>query len=218
MTWNLSPNPITGFTVAASQGGMGGSITVAGTNYPVGTTTQSMSFDHGQSLPRMVKAVPTVTGFPTVVVNGFITFGPPNVGFSAGNFDYVLLADTNNHYAVLELNNGNADGTGSCYCVRIQTDGSGSLQSSNTAVTPGHRYSYSLLFDEVGGTSKLALYDPSNGFAQVGSTMTVAQKTGATFSVMELGNVGNGTASGYTSYFEDTMLDWTNHVFPNYPH
>ena len=214
--WFLSTSPITGFTVAASQGGMGGSITVAGTTYPVGSTTQSMAFDHGQSLPREVAGVPT--GVPTVVVNGFITFGPPNVGFSAADFDYVFVEDGNGHYAVLDLNNGNGDGTGACYCVRIETDGNGALQSSNTVVIPGHRYSYSLLFDEVGGISKLALYDPSNGFAQVGSTMTVAQKTGGTFTAMELGNVGTGQASGYTSYFEDTMLDWTNHVFPNYPH
>jgi hypothetical protein len=196
---------------------MGGSITVAGTTYAVGTTTQSMSFDHGQSVPRTVEAVPTVAGFPTVVVNGFITFGPPVVGFGGQNFDYVTLNDVNGHYVVLQLNNGNGDGAGGCYCVRIETDGSGIVHSSNTAVTPGHRYSYSLLFDEAGGTSKLALYDPSNNFAQVGATMTVAQHTGSTFTVMFLGNDQGSTASGYTSYFEDTMLDWTNHVFPNHP-
>jgi hypothetical protein len=216
-SWSLSTSPITGFTVAASQGAMGGSITVAGTTYPVGTTTQSMAFDHGQSVPRMVLGSPSATGISTVVANGFITFGPPNVGFSGANFDYVLLGDANGHYAILQLNNGNANGTGSCYCVRLETDGNGALQSSNTTITPGHRYSYSLLFDEAGGVAKLALFDTSNGFNQVGSTMTAAQKTGSTFTFMELGNSGGGTASGSTSYFEDTMLDWTNHVFPNSP-
>ena len=216
-SWSLSTSPITGFTVAASQGAMGGSITVAGTTYPIGTTTQSMAFDHGQSAPRMVFASPARSGITTVVANGFITFGPPSVGFSAANFDYVLLGDSNGHYATLQLNNGNANGAGSCYCVRLQTDGSGTLQSSNTPITPGHRYSYSLLFDEAGGVAKLALFDPSNAFAQVGSTMTVAQKTGSTFTFMELGNAEGGKATGTTSYFEDTMLDWTSHVFPNSP-
>ena len=216
-SWSLNTSPITGFTVAASQGAMGGSITVAGTTYPIGTATQSMAFDHGQGVPRMILGAPAVTGVSTVVANGFITFGPPNVGFSAANFDYVLLGDSNGHYAILQLNNGNGNGTGSCYCVRLETDGNGTLQSSNTPITPGHRYSYSLLFDEAGGVAKLALFDPSNAFAQVGSTMTVAQKTGSTFTFMELGNSGGGTASGFTSYFEDTMLDWTSHVFPNSP-
>src|SRR6202044_2223830 len=143
--------------------------------------------------------------------------GPPNVGYSGQDFDYVSLTDWNGNYVILELNNGDADGLGGCYCVRIETDGNGTIYSSNTAITPGHRYSYSLLFDEVGGMAKLALYDPSNSFAQGGSTMRVAQKTGSILAKWFLGNSEGGTASGYPSYFEDSMLDWTNHTFPNYP-
>ena len=64
----------------------------------------------------------------------------------------------------------------------------------------------------------MAIYDPSNGFAQVGSTVTVAQTTGGSFGELQLGNSETGTSSGSTTYFEDAMLDWTNHTFPNYPH
>ena len=192
---------------------MGGSITVAGTTYPVGTTTQSLSLDNGQSAPITVEGIVADGGALTVVANGFITFGPPNVTFAGRDFDMVVLGDELGHYAVLQLNNGDADAAGGCYCVRIETDGNGTLHSSNTAITPGHRYSFSLLFDEVGGISKLALFDPSNNFAQVGSTMMVAQMTGNTLTFFELGNNEVGMASGATTFFEDIMLDWTNHVF-----
>src|SRR6202522_4515655 len=217
VTWSLSTTPITGLAVGPSQGSMGGSITVAGTTYPIGTTTQSMALNNGVTAPLYVSKNNDFGGYPTVVANGFITFGPPNAGYSGQDFDYVSLTDWNGNYVILELNNGDADGLGGCYCVRIETNGNGTIYSSNTAITPGHRYSYSLLFDEVGGTAKLALYDPSNSFAQVGSTMTVAQKTGSILAKWFLGNSEGGTASGYTSYFEDSMLDWTNHTFPNYP-
>ena len=215
--WSVRRTPLTGFTVGESQGGMGGSITVGGTTFPVGTTTRSLALDHGQSAPITIEGIVSDAGASTVVANGFITFGEPNATFAGKDFDLVVLGDPNGHYAVLQLNNGDADGAGGCYCVRIETDGNGTLHSSNTAITPGHRYSFSLLFDEVGGVSKLALFDPSNGFAQVGSTMMVAQITGNVFRFIELGNNEVGMASGATSFFENVMLDWTNHIFPKIP-
>ncbi|HEY7390791.1 MAG TPA: hypothetical protein VH640_19910, partial [Bryobacteraceae bacterium] len=69
-----------------------------------------------------------------------------------------------------------------------------------------------------GGVAKLAMYDPSNGFAQVGTTLTVAQTKGGSFGELWIGNAETGKSPGNTTYFEDAMLDWTNHIFPNYPH
>jgi hypothetical protein len=216
VTWSLSKSPLTGYTVGASQGSLGGTITVGGTPYPANTTTQSLALSHGAA-GLYIQTSNTFSGHATVVANGYITFGPPNAGPNGVAFAYVTMTDWNGHYVVLELNNGNANGQGNCYCVRIETDGNGTLYSSNTPVTPGYRYSYSMLFDEVGGMTKLALFDPQNGYAQVGTTMTVAQKTGSILGRWILGNYEWGTASGATSYFEDSMLDWTNHVFPNHP-
>jgi hypothetical protein len=114
---------------------------------------------------------------------------------------------------VLQLNNGQPS-----YCVRVETNGTNGVQRSpNITLTPGHRYSFSLLFDESGGTAKLAMFDPSNNFAQVGSTVTVVQDSGFNFASFRFGNAEVGTSSGTTTYFENLMLDWTNHVFPNAP-
>ena len=91
-------------------------------------------------------------------------------------------------------------------------------RSADIAIAPAHRYSFSLLFDEINGLAQLAIFDPSNNFAQVGSTVTFSQDTGSTFQGFRFGNAENGTSSGTTAYFEDLMLDWTNHIFPNVPH
>ena len=225
LTWVLNPSTPTGFTVATSQGSMGGSITVNGATYPNGTTTQSLALNNGVSTPIYVRTnniFMTASGasIPTVVANGYMTPGPPNAETDGADFALVSLFARNGDYVILQLNNGNGNGSGTCYCVRVETNGASggsTISSSNITLTPGHRYSYSLLFDEAGGTAKLAIYDPSNGFAQVGSTVTVAQTTGGSFAEWWLGNAEAGEASGSTTYFEDPMLDWTNHTFPNYP-
>jgi len=203
------------FTVAASQGGMGGSINVNGVTYPVGTPTESLALNNNSNFTYVTTNSSSFqSGLRTVVANGFITFGPANAGFNGQNSDLVLLNDTNSSAAVvLQLNNGQPS-----YCVRIETNGTNGVQRSpNITLAPGHRYSFSLLFDESGGTAKLAMFDPSNNFAQVGSTVTVVQDTGFSFASFRFGNAEVGTSGGTTTYFEDLMLDWTNHVFPNAP-
>ena len=150
-----------------------------------------------------------------MVSNGFITFGQANGGTVSGkNVDMVLLNDTNSAAAVvLQLNNGNP-----CYCVRVESNGTnGSQRSANIVITAGHRYAFSLLFDEIGGNAQLAIFDPSNNFNQVGSTVSIVQNTGFDFASWRFGNAESGTSSGTTSYYEDLMLDWTNHAFPNHP-
>ncbi|HKW64951.1 MAG TPA: hypothetical protein VJN89_20515 [Candidatus Acidoferrum sp.] len=203
------------FTVAASQGGMGGSIIVNGVTYPVGTPTQSFALNNNSNFTYVTTSTTFPSGLRTVVANGFINLGYANAGTVGGKYsDLVLLNDTNSAAAViLQFNNGNP-----CYCVDMETNGiNGSHRSSTIPVTQGHRYSFSLLFDEINGTAKLALFDPSNNFTQVGSTLSLIQDTGFDFASLRFGNAETGTSSGATTYYEDIMLDWTNHVFPNAP-
>jgi hypothetical protein len=200
------------FTVGASQGSMGGSITVNGVTYPVGTPTQSLALNNSANFTyATTSSVPG--GLQQVVSNGFVTFGATNAGFSGHVYDLVLLNDTNSAAAVVfQFFDGQP-----CYCVDVETNGAVGFHRSGTiAVTPGHRYSYSLLMDEIGGTAKAALYDPSSNFSQVGS-LTVVQNTGFNFSSWRFGNAETGTSPGTTTSFEDLMLDWTVHKFPNVP-
>jgi len=84
------------FTVAASQGGMGGSINVNGVTYPVGTPTESLALNNNSNFTYVTTNSSSFqSGLGTVVANGFITFGPANAGFNGQNSDLVLLNDTN---------------------------------------------------------------------------------------------------------------------------
>jgi hypothetical protein len=203
------------FTIAASQGGMGGSLILNGVTYPVGTPTQSLALNNNSNFTYVTTSTPLPSGLRKVVANGFITLGQANAGAVSGKYyDLVLLNDTNSAAAViLQFNNGNP-----CYCIDMETNGTnGSHRSSTIPVTQGHRYSFSLLFDEITGTASLALFDPSNNFAQVGSTLSLIQDTGFDFAGLRFGNAEVGTSTGATTYYENLMLDWTYHVFPNAP-
>jgi hypothetical protein len=203
------------FTVAPSVGTMGGSITVNGVTYPDGTATRSLALNNSVNYTYLT-TFNLPDGKQQVVVNGFITFGWADLGFYGGYMDLVSLDDSISAAAViLQLTNGSP-----CYCVHIETNGARGFmgRSEGIAIVPAHRYSFSLLFDEINGLAKLAIFDPSNNFTQVGSTVTLPQDKGSTFASFRFGNAEAGTSSGTTAYFENLMLDWTNHIFPNARH
>lgn len=210
---NVSSTP--DFTVAASVGTMGGSIKVNGVTYPDGTATRSLALNNSANYTYVTTgSIPS--GKQQVVANGFITFGWADLGYSGGYMDLVVLGDSSlqGGYVVLQCTNGSP-----CYCVHIETVGGGGFigRSAGIEIVPLHRYSFSLLFDEINGLAQLAIFDPSNNFEQVGSTVTQQQNKGSTFSSFRFGNAEAGTSSGTTTYFENLMLDWTHHIFPNAP-
>jgi hypothetical protein len=212
------------FTVAPSVGTMGGSITVNGVTYPDGTATRSLALNNSVNYTYLTTyylktySIPGSIppgGHQQVVANGFITFGWANLGFGGGYMDLVVLEDSSPRggYVVLQLTNGPS------YCVRIETAGDNGFmgRSSNILIVPLHRYSFSLLFDEINGLARLAIFDPSNNFKQVGSTVTHPQNRGYAFRALRFGNLEAGTSRGTTAYFENLMLDWTHHIFPKRP-
>lgn len=54
-------------------------------------------------------------------------------------------------------------------------------------------------------------------FTQMGSTVAVAMGSTDSTSVVNFGNNEGGTFAG-TIYFQNWMVDYTNHTFPNLPH
>ena len=93
------------------------------------------------------------------------------------DFDFVGLIAQNGDHVALQLNNGNGDGSDACYCVRVETNGGSggaTIYSSNIALAPGHRYSYSLLFDEVGDTFACSLLTALLGGAARSQIISVA--------------------------------------------
>jgi hypothetical protein len=193
------------YTVGATQGDMGGSVTVNGVTYPTGTPTKTLALAGSQTF-TWVQA----TGFPAgktqMVVNGFIILPSANTN----NMDMIVIYDQNGGFAAMQMLGNSGPG------LEIETKPAGTtIRTPVIPMTPGKRYSFSLLFDETGGNAKLAIFDPANNFAQVG-TVSGAQSTGSMVSKVYIGNVEVGTATG-TIYFENVMFDWTNHIFPKVP-
>lgn len=209
-TWNTcvgsgscSNTTSSSFTIGVSQGGLGGSIVVNGTTYPDGTPTQSLALAPGTSF-TWAATFSNPGGHLQAVANGYYVPGSS----ITNNMDLVGLWGTNGDWAVMQ-----AQSSGG---VAIET-GSPTQRSSVISLTAGRRYAFSLLYDETNGQGKLAIFDPANNYAQVGTTQTSAMPTGNALGHITIGNSEVGTASSIV-YFEDLMLDWTNHVFPNAPH
>jgi hypothetical protein len=122
--------------------------------------------------------------------------------------DLITMYGTNGDWVVMQAQAGGG--------VALET-GAPTARSSTIPATAGHRYSFSLLYDEVNGLGQLAIFDPANNYAQVGSTVTSVMPKGNAVANLNVGNIEAGTASTTTS-FEDVMLDWTSHTFPKFPH
>jgi hypothetical protein len=142
-------------------------------------------------------------GHQQVVANGYVVLGTS----VTGNMDLITFYGTNGDWATLQAQAGGG--------VALETGGP-TKRSSIIPMTAGHRYSFSLLYDEVNGLGQLNIYDPSTGFSQVGH-VTSAMPKGNAVANLNVGNIEAGTAST-TTFFEDVMLDWTNHTFPQFPH
>lgn len=215
----LTETPLAPMQVAGSQGALGAAVNVAGTTYPNGVATQSLSFNNNFDQQFMTMYLPTNVTTYTLNANGYITFAPPNTGADIDNyFDYLDAQDVLGHDGfVIQLHSGLFQGC--TYCVFLETNPGFETTHSATGIpiTPGQRYAFSVQANESTGIAQLALYNPTT-FAQVGSTISSPSQSGEPITIVLAGNVETGTADGFTSYFEDIMLDWGGHQsFPNIP-
>ena len=133
--------------------------------------------------------------------------------------DNLYVSDTGSSpagFVVMQLDNGNCGGVAD-YGMDLEANPGGtSTHSPCITVTPGITYQYSMLVDEIGGTAKLNIYIAGT-CTQVGSTATVSQITGNNIAFWRYGNAEAGTATG-SNVFQNSMVDWTSHTFPNCPH
>ena len=220
VTWSIS-SPATGMTIAASQGGLGATVTVNGTTYPASSVTQSISND-AYYVTNWTMTFPSGVDPPVVNVNGYVTFGVPNTSAASNEYGFGEFQDTASFYSLFQLWSysqpaGCGGGTG--YNVDIETDPSYvTTRSGCTAVTQGSRYAFSFQMNKTAQTSSLALYNPTT-FAQVGSTVTSTLSGTATVQDYFYGQLtAVAPAAGYPSYVEDLMFDWSGHQsFPNVP-
>jgi hypothetical protein len=221
-----NPTSLPAMTLAASQCGQMGSIVVNGFNYPVGTSEQAIAYNDADNF-NYAQAVTVPSGIATAVANGCLIPGWANGGTISGDVgDLVLLNDTASSAAVImQLNNGNGVCGAGIYCLQIEVNGPVGFGRSTSGITliPGHKYTFSLLFNESTtlsvnghtGTAELTVFDAQNNFAIVGQIFK-AQDTGNTLASWRFGNAEATTSTG-TTYYEDLMLDTSDTIYPNFP-
>ena len=217
-TWSLTSSHAS-LTVGASQGALGGGVMVrGGAYYPPTHATRSLAYDNTNNFQYATVNFNAGTG-TVVTAAGYVTFGPPNQGFSGNLNDNLRIDGDTGAYAVMQLQPGNCDGGGAgAYGVEIET-GPGTISHSPCiAISPATRYLFNLQFNATTNVASLAIFNPTAPFTQVGSTVTVAQVSGPVRILQSLiGNSEVDTAAGTTTYFEDIMFQYTNPVFPLLP-
>jgi hypothetical protein len=188
-------------------------IKVATITYPVDHPHQSLQYDTSFSFNTFRAFFPD-NNFGAVTASGFITFGIPDMGGSGSLSDLVRVGLLTGAFAVLQLYNGNGPG----YVVNIETDANGTVHSAKIPVKQGSSYWYSFKADFANGKAYLNMYSLP-GFTLVGS-VTNNTKRGTGIEFVQYGNGEEAQSSGRNinfNYFEVSLMDYTNAVFPLVP-
>jgi YHS domain-containing protein len=87
-------------------------------------------------------------------------------------------------------------------------------------IVSGHSYWLNLHYDGPAELASLAVFDPDNSFAQVGSTVSAATLNSVMTGPIWVGRSdghGNNTAATSQTYYSNIVVDYTNAAFPLIP-
>jgi len=220
-------------TFAASQVALPGSLSIiGGTAYGCGYATQSLAVNEAASFPTSIMNFDN--GDTQVVASGWIINLPPNQGGAGDLYDYVTLeGEAANAGSVVQVQPGTGESCGA-YGMELESYSGGSGGTSHSPclpITPGSTVFFSVYVNygssgNCNGTGSGNVNAPCEGlhvyttngttFTEVGTGVAVALDGTDTLGRMLIGNDENATFSG-TSYFQNIMIDYTNHVWPNLP-
>jgi hypothetical protein len=188
-------------TVAASSAAraLAGDIWIGNTAYAAGAATKAIAYSHQYGGRYIQTSLPS--GFRSIVVGAWITFGPSASATSL--YDYLIVHTSLGRYAAIQLR----PEVGG-YSLNVETDWNGSSQatthSSNVTITPGATYWVSLRVDTRGsGSASMRVYDTA--YTQVGSTVSTTMYPSDVLATLRVGNNEYGTETGSTSYFQNVM-------------
>ncbi len=106
-------------------------------------------------------------------------------------------------------------------CHSASTGGHTTYSPEHIKVVPGKFYWVNLHFDGDAGTVSGAVFDPANGFAQVGETMVANSTKGAqVYGSIRFGQTsahGNHPEATTQSYFDHIVVDFSRAAFPLLP-
>lgn len=207
-SWSISG---TGLKVGASQGGLGGTVTIGATTRPALYSTLSLSVpDSGSITTAICTLTPTTKD---ACWFGYLTNnGTPNpTGETL--YDREVTTDTGGNYAAAQIQNGQWVLTNGGYSFDIETNPSGA--TTHTGFLPaviGQRYAVSLCFNSNTGVAKANYYIPlpSGNFGFLGSiTSTYGTAPNDDIQFYRIGNNEGGTGST-PSFIEDSMLSYSS--------
>ena len=213
-TWSaLNPSDTTtntpqGMTVGTSHNSLLGSVTVGGTTYPVSHASQSIAYNDNDNFSAVVAHPPA--GHTAVTTSGYITLPPPA---QTGNATDLVRVDLDSgHFCVMQADNSIFRSSGNTYGLHLHSDGNGVIISNNLTVTGGATYWYSMKCDYGAGLGSLNFYDTSGNLF---GSLTIQLFAGKG-NIIDIyyGNEETGTAPGSTTFFEDSLIDYTHAAFP----
>lgn len=212
-TWSITGRMWVSTKHASALPGLvsAGGVTYAGTN-----AARSWMFNDNNQLNYVKCSLPG--RYTRITVACFYTTGVtiPWVQFDSINF----LETTLGTWGVLQVE---TEDQGGPY-LRCHSASAGSKTTyspTHVKVAVGKPYWVNLCFDGGAGTVSGAVFDPANGFAQVGTTM-VAQSTPGSqvYGSIRFGQTsahGNHPDATTQSYFDKIIIDYTNGKFPLLP-
>ena len=138
MTWGSSSGNLAAMTVGPHQSAcaLGTSVTVAGSTYTSASNSQSYAYNNNSNFSWWTLALP---GQTKTSMAGCITL--PQNASSASVMDLWEMQDGAGHFVIIQLNTG--------YCIRMETDGNGTLVSGCVQGQAGASYWCTILDDEV---------------------------------------------------------------------
>jgi len=193
-----------------------GPVSVNGATFPGADGTRSWRFRDDHQLNYVKCTLPD--HYSKITVACYYTTGVtiPWVQFDSINFIEATLKT----WAVLQVE---TEDRGGPYlrCHSASPGGKTTYSPTHLKVVPGKPYWVNLHFDGDAGTVSALVFDPANGFAQVGPTMVAPSTPGAQI----YGSIRFGQTSAHgdhpdattQSYFADILVDYTGAAFPLLP-
>ena len=193
-----------------------GPVTVGGTTCRGAEGTRSWMFNDNNQLNYVKCTLPGRYSKITVACYYATGVTIPWVQFDSIN----LIEATLDTWCVLQVE---TEDKGGPYlrCHSAGPGGKTTYSPTHIKVVPGKPYWVNLHFDGDAGTVSAMVFDPANGFAQVGETMVAKSTPGAkVYGSIRFGQTsahGDHPDAATQSYFDNILVDYTGATFPLLP-
>ncbi|HSA94798.1 MAG TPA: hypothetical protein VLJ16_02020 [Acidobacteriota bacterium] len=191
-----------------------GPVMTGGTTYSAGSGTRSWTFLDGYAQNFVFLTLPSA--YSRVTVACYLTVGPTCLFWN--QFD-TLAIEGISVFSVLQMQGEDTAGPYLRAHSRI-ADGTSTFSPDKIRVVAGKTYWVNLQYDGPAGKTRVAAFDPDNGFLQVGSILVADSVFDAAIQYFSCGRCdthGDNPDCPTRSYVDDVIIDFTNGVFPLVP-